>query len=100
MRIGITYLVFGLFTILLPAQQTDSLELGFREYLAFVKQFHPVAKQAGLVIGAADANLLRSRGGFDPKLEVDFDRKEFKGSEYYDRLNATFQIPRWFGGEF
>lgn len=100
MRKGITYLVFVFFTFLLPAQQTDSLELGFREYLAFVKQFHPVAKQAGLVIGAADANLLRSRGGFDPKLEVDFDRKEFKGSEYYDRLNATFKIPTWFGVEF
>lgn len=82
-----------------PAQQ-DSLVLGFREYLAYVKQYHPIAKQARLVLGAAEANLLRSRGGFDPKLEVDYDRKEFKGTEYYDRLNATFKIPTWFGVEF
>ncbi len=85
---------------MLSAQQTDSLQLGFREYLAFVKQFHPVAKQANLVLGAAEANLLQSRGGFDPKLEIDYDRKEFKGSEYWDRLNATFKVPTWFGVEF
>ena len=100
MRTWITYLFITCMVTLLPAQQADSLELGFREYLAFVKQFHPVAKQANLVLGAAEANLLQSRGGFDPKLEVDYDRKEFSGSEYWDRLNATFKIPTWFGVEF
>jgi len=99
MRTWITYLFITCMATLLPAQQADSLELGFREYLAYVKQFHPVAKQANLVIGAADANLLKSRGGFDPKLEVDYGRKEFKGTEYYDRLNATFKIPTWYGIE-
>lgn len=79
--------------------QADSLELGYREYLAYVKNYHPVARQAGLLLDAAEAELLRSRGGFDPKLEVDLERKEFKGTEYYDRLNATFKIPTWFGIE-
>ena len=104
MRNRLLSLIFACFTALLPAQEADSLVLGFREYLAYVKQFHPVARQANLVLGAAEANLLQSRGGFDPKLEVDYDKKEFKGSEYYDRLNATFKIPTWFGielkGEF
>ncbi|MEX0289784.1 MAG: TolC family protein, partial [Flavobacteriaceae bacterium] len=36
---------------------------------------------------------------FDPKLEVDYDRKLFKGTEYYDRLNATFKVPTWYGIE-
>lgn len=99
MRTFFTCLVFFCTAPLLPAQEPDSLVLGFREYLAFVKQFHPVARQANLVIGAAEANLLQSRGGFDPKLAVDYDRKEFKGSEYYDRLNATFKIPTWYGIE-
>ncbi|WP_338039108.1 TolC family protein [Maribacter litopenaei] len=26
-------------------------------------------------------------------------RKDFKGTEYYDRLNATFKIPTWYGIE-
>lgn len=84
----------------LRAQPQDSITLGFAEYLAYVKQFHPVAKQANLVLSLAEANLLRSRGGFDPKLEVDYDRKQFKGTEYFDRLNAAFKIPTWYGVEF
>lgn len=99
MRTYFICLLFFCVAPLLPAQEPDSLVLGFREYLAFVKQFHPVARQANLVIGAAEANLLQSRGGFDPKLAVDYDRKEFKGSEYYDRFNATFKIPTWYGIE-
>ncbi|WP_273568287.1 TolC family protein [Maribacter halichondriae] len=86
--------VFGL-----NAQEPDALVLNFKEYLGYVKKYHPIAKQAELNIDMGQANLMRSRGGFDPKIEVDYDRKEFKGSEYYDRLNATFKIPTWFGVE-
>jgi len=86
--------VFGL-----HAQESDTLVLNFREYLGYVKKYHPIAKQAELNIDMGQANLMRSRGGFDPKVEVDYDRKEFKGTEYYDRLNATFKIPTWYGIE-
>lgn len=78
----------------------DSTEMSFREYMGFVKAHHPIAKQAQLLIDGGQANLLRSRGGFDPKIEVDYDRKEFKGTEYYDQLNAMFKIPTWYGIEF
>ncbi len=73
--------------------------LTFKEYLAYVKQFHPVARQAGLKLSMAEAELLRARGGFDPKIEVDYDRKVFKNTEYYDILNSTFKIPTWYGIE-
>ncbi|MBQ4803397.1 TolC family protein [Aquimarina sp. MMG015] len=81
------------------AQEQDSIKLNFREYLGFVKKHHPIAKQAELNISVGEANLLKSRGGFDPKIEVDYDRKKFKGSEYYDLLNATFKVPTWYGIE-
>ena len=81
------------------AQEQDTLMLKFNEYLGYVKKFHPVAKQAELAIGTGQANLMRSRGGFDPKVEVDYSTKEFKDSEYYDLLNATFKIPTWYGLE-
>lgn len=80
-------------------QVTDSLTLNFREYLGYVKKYHPVAKQAELNIDVGQANLMKARGGFDPKIEVDYDRKQFKGTEYYDRLNAAFKIPTWYGIE-
>lgn len=80
------------------AQESDEI-LSFEEFLGYVKQFHPFVKQADLMISEGEATLLKARGAFDPKLEVDFDRKEFKGTEYYDKLNTTFKIPTWFGVE-
>ncbi len=71
--------------------------LSFEEYMAFVKKYHPVAQQAQLEISQGEAALLKARGGFDPKIEVDYNRKEFKGTEYYDILNSTFKIPTWYG---
>ena len=83
----------------LNAQEVDSLVLNFREYLGYVKSFHPVARQAELNIDMGQAELLRARGAFDPKIEVDYDRKKFRGTEYWDRLNTTFKIPTWYGIE-
>lgn len=91
-------LFFGL-GLIIQALGQDSAKLNFNEYLGYVKKFHPIAKQADLAIGMGQANLMKSRGGFDPKVEVDYSRKEFKGTEYYDRLNATFKIPTWYGIE-
>jgi len=79
--------------------EQDTITLRFNEYLGYVKKFHPIAKQAELVISTGQANLMKSRGGFDPKIDVDYSRKEFKGDLYYDRLNSTFKIPTWFGVE-
>lgn len=81
------------------AQEQDSIVLSFSEYLGYVKKFHPIAKQAELTIQIGQANLMKARGGFDPKIEVDNDRKKFKNTEYYDQLNATFKIPTWYGIE-
>lgn len=95
------YLLVLLFLMafLVKAQEPDTLVLKFKEYLGYVKKYHPIAKQTELTLGIGQANLMRARGGFDPKIEVDYDRKEFKGSEYYDRLNAAFKIPTWYGIE-
>jgi len=90
-------LCFGGFT---NAQNVDSLQLNFREYLGYVKKYHPIAKQAALVLDVGQANLMKARGGFDPKVAVDYSGKEFKGTQYYDLLNATFKIPTWYGIEF
>lgn len=80
---------------------TDTLQqiLTFEEYLGYVKQYHPLIKQANLQLSVGEATLLRARGGFDPKIEVDYDRKKFKGTEYYDQLNGAFKIPTWYGIE-
>ncbi|MEH6658491.1 TolC family protein [Leeuwenhoekiella marinoflava] len=79
------------------AQEDELQILSFKEYISLVKQNHPVAKQAQLIGETGEAKLLKARGGFDPKVEVDFDQKVFKETEYYNLLNATFKIPTWYG---
>lgn len=91
------------FTQLGMAQSTAPQQLQiltFEEYLGYVKLHHPLLKQANLQLSVGEANLLKARGGFDPKIEVDYDRKKFQGTEYFDQLNATFKIPTWYGIEF
>ncbi|WP_378186988.1 TolC family protein [Aquimarina sp. W85] len=73
--------------------------LSFEEYLGYVKKYHPLIKQANLQLSVGEATMLRARGGFDPKIEVDYDRKKFKGTKYYDQLNGAFKIPTWYGIE-
>ncbi len=94
----IVCLFFGMTSMY--AQQKDTIVLNFKEYLGYVKKYHPIAKQAELNISIGQATLMKARGGFDPKIEVDYDRKQFKDTEYYDLLNATFKIPTWYGVEF
>ena len=98
-------LLFLLFNFVANAQtidpKTNALdnEFSFNEYLGYVKKFHPLVKNADLEISAAQANLMMARGGFDPKIEVDFDQKQFKNQEYYSILNSSFKIPTWYGVE-
>jgi outer membrane protein TolC len=80
-------------------QNTGPTEFTYNEFLGQVKKFHPLVKTANLEISMAQANLLRARGSFDPKIEVDFSKKQFKESEYYSLLNSSFKIPTWYGIE-
>lgn len=88
-------LAFSITTV--NAQEEPVSTLSFDEYLNMVQQNHPLARQAYLIEQTGEAKLLKARGGFDPKVEVDFDQKVFKDTEYYDLLNATFKIPTWYG---
>lgn len=76
---------------------SDLKEMSYNEYLGFVKKYHPLAKNANLEISKAQANLMMARGGFDPKLELDYNKKQFQGTEYYSILNSSFKIPTWYG---
>ncbi len=74
-------------------------ELSYSEFLGYVKKYHPLVKQSNLEISNAQAALMAARGGFDPKIDVDYTKKEFKDTEYYSLLNSSFKIPTWYGIE-
>lgn len=92
-------ITFLFISALLCGQEKNEQELNYNEFLGFVKKYHPMVKSANLEINMAQANLMMARGGFDPKIEVDFDQKKYKGKEYYSVLNSSFKIPTWYGIE-
>ncbi len=95
-QISIIFLLFG---SLVWGQELNLKELNYNEFLGYVKKYHPLAKKANLKINVAQANLMMARGGFDPKIEADFDKKQFKDKEYYSVFNSSFKIPTWYGIE-
>ena len=91
------YLIVLLLVVLNGFSQTK--ELTYNEFLGYVKKYHPLVKQANLNISEAQAQLMQARGAFDPKIEVDFDKKNFKDKDYYSLFNGSFKIPTWYGIE-
>lgn len=95
-----TILTFFLFLGCLSfGQEKVPHELSYNEFLGFVKKYHPLVKNAQIQINEAQASLLKARGAFDPRIEVDFNKKQFKDQTYYSILNSSFKIPTWYGIE-
>lgn len=81
-------------------EQDSSLRLSPEEFLNLVRQYHPVARQAGMLVDGSEARLLSARGFFDPSLYFSSDQKTFDGKLYYSYQNAELKLPTWFGVEF
>lgn len=69
------------------------------EFLAIVRSNHPVAKQGGLLVDMARADLQTIRGAFDPMLYYNADQKTFDGKTYFNYSNAELVLPTWLGIE-
>ncbi len=95
------FFVVAFFTTFFSFSQVeDDSILELSEYLGYLKKYHPIIKQARLKTTEGEIKLLKARGAFDPKIEVDYDKKKFKKKDYFDKLNASFKIPTWYGIEF
>ena len=80
----ITFLSFLFYTTNCFSQNKleDSQVLSPEDFVAIVKTFHPVIKQADINIEKAQADITIARGGFDPSLY------------YYNCLLYTSPSPR------
>ena len=100
MRRNLFYIFFSIClfsgSCALSAQETIE-QLSLTEYLGYVKAFHPFVKQANIALDESEAKLMKARGAFDPNFGLDLSEKTFKNATYYDRLNATFEIPTYYG---
>lgn len=77
----------------------DSLKLDFETYLGWVEQYHPIAIQADLNLRLGQMEVRQARGGFDPLLYGNLDKKEFKQATYYEKREAGILVPTWMGVE-
>lgn len=68
-------------------------------FMHYVKQNHPVVKQANLMKDFAEAGSLIAKGNFDPKLYYDLNNKYYDSKNYYELQKGGFKIPTWFGIE-
>jgi outer membrane protein TolC len=89
------YIVFALLTKVISAQSVFTPE----QFIWFVKQYHPVVKQADLLKTQGENTIRRARGNFDPYLFTYFDNKQFDEKEYFRILNTGLKVPTWYGIE-
>jgi outer membrane protein TolC len=79
---------------------TDTLlVLSLDQYLQWVLEYHPVARQANLFRNQAEAGLRMARGGFDPKWYADWQYKSFDGKNYYNLGESGIKLPTRIGWE-
>lgn len=62
-------------------------------FLQLVKEYHPVAMQAGLITAKAQTQLTMAKSGFDPVLQNDIAEKTFGGINYYRNAATQLKIP-------
>ncbi len=84
-------------TVQLLKDKDSSKAMSVEDFYARILAYHPVAKQAALLNEEARQELRMARGGFDPKLEAFWDRKEFSGKEYYNTWDNVLKVPLWIG---
>jgi outer membrane protein TolC len=65
-----------------------------------VRKYHPVAKQANLMVDSAVANRLAAKGAFDPSFYIANEQKTFDGKNYFFYTNPEIKIPTWYGLDF
>lgn len=90
------FLLFFSGLVSLSTQAQEKL-LSLENTLDIIRNYHPVAKQSGLLVDMAEANLQASRGAFDPSFYTRNERKTFDNKNYYNYSNPELKIPTWFG---
>ncbi len=81
-------------------QATAQTTFGYEDFKNLVLKNHPTVKQANLFPQDAEAEIMQAKGAFDPKLTSNFDRKNYKGDDYYNRWDNTLKVPTWSGVDF
>lgn len=91
-------LIFYFFSVYYfsKAQDTTNI-LQLTAFYEQIRQNHPIVQQANLMTNIAQQEIRMARGYFDPKLMLDYDRKEFDSKDYFNIWNSYVKVPLWIG---
>lgn len=90
---GLLSFIFSVTYLLAASQISNTKIFTVDDFINQVKQFHPVARQASLLVDKASAELLAAKGLFDPTINFDASKKTFDGKNYYYYTNPEIKVP-------
>jgi len=97
MKNSISFLLIVLFAMVGKGQDNAQKTLSLDEFYQILSTYHPVAKQAELLVNKAKKQLRASRGAFDPKVYSNLTEKDFKKKDYFRIAETGVKIPTWYG---
>ncbi|MCH5716827.1 TolC family protein [Niabella hibiscisoli] len=77
----------------------DTLRLAHNEFLAIVRNYHPLAFRYQLQNRIAGDEIQKARSNFDPLVNGKNGAKTIDGLNYYKETNVELGIPTWYGIE-
>lgn len=93
---SIWFLVYFLLS-LSGSSQVVIKSLTYDNYIAIVRDHHPVMIQANETVHLAEGNLLEARGVFDPVIKGGMEQKEYDDKKYFQLIDAGLVVPTWVG---
>lgn len=72
--------------------QTDTVPINERDFMLQAIRFSPTAENGLLQIAIKNEELNESKGSFEPKLGATYDKKNFEGKSYYDKINSGIKV--------
>ncbi len=97
MKNSISFLFMILFVFIGKAQDDAQKTLSLDEFYQILSDYHPVARQADILVEKAKKQLNASRGAFDPKVYSTLTEKDFKKTDYFRIAETGVKIPTWYG---
>ncbi|WP_296699218.1 TolC family protein [Algoriphagus sp.] len=97
MRVLVFPLLF--FSLFVQGFSQDRDTLSYDSFLEWVVEYHPIATQAEINLIMGNMEVRTARGGFDPLIYGNLDKKSYNETLYYDKREAGISIPTWAGIE-
>lgn len=82
-----------LFTLCILFSNAQDKIITLQQFIQQVKQNHPIAKQANLLIEKAKAEILIAKGEFDPTINLETSSKTLDEKNYYYYTNPEIKVP-------